>query len=353
MKKISTLFFLFVFLSGCAQPHLVKKVQPALGTIVEITVADKDMPRRVATQAIEKAFAEIKRVEDLLSKFKSESDISRINANAYIRPTKVSSETITLLEKTILFSQLTNGAFDITVSPLMQAWGMRDKQKKRYRPSEKELKEALDRVGYQNIDIIKQKQTVFLTHPGTSLDLGGIAKGYAVDKAIAVLREKGIKNALINAGGDIYAMGTRDEQKKWRVALQHPRKEGVTLTVLELKDKACATSGDYERYVEIEGNRYSHIINPKSGQPCTAAPASVTVLAEDCLGADALATSIFVLGPEAGVNLINQLKNTEAIVAGLQEGKPCLPAAQGQDKLNILLSQGLKGKLKFNEARYE
>jgi len=171
-----------------------------------------------------------------------------------------------------------------------------------------------------------------------SLDLGGIAKGYAVDKAIVVLRKEGIEAALLNAGGDIYCLGGRDKNKKWRVALQHPRKKNSILTVLELEDMACATSGDYQKYIQIDGRRYSHIINPKSGYPCTDVPASVTVLAEDCASADALATSIFVLGPKKGIDLINRLENTEAIVVSLQE-----------EKLDILLSRGLKGKLKFNE----
>jgi len=324
----------FLFLSGCAEAPLVKKAQPALGTIVEITVADKDKPRPFLNAAIELAFAEIERVEHLLSRFNPESDISRINAYACLKPTEVSPETIRLIEESIKFSRITQGAFDITVCPLMQAWGFEEKYK-RHPPDLEQIKEALDKVGYRNINILKQEQSVFLAQPAMSLDLGGIAKGYAVDKAIAVLRQEGIKNALVNAGGDIYALGVRGKNRKWRVAVQHPRKNQAVLAMLELEDKAVATSGDYQKYIEISGRRYSHIINPESGNPCSEVPASVTVLAGDCLAADALATSIFVLGPKKGIDLVNRLENTEAIVAAFP-----------QDKLGISLSQGLKGKLK-------
>lgn len=346
MKKILILSLLFIFLSGCAQPPLIKKAETLLGTIIEITVADKDKPRQFVYQAIEKAFAEIERVDNLLSRFNPGSDISRINATGSVRPIKVSLETIKLIEKSVEFSRLTRGAFDITVGPLVETWAIKEKHKRRL-PSPEQVRAALNKVGYQNIDIIKTRQSVFLVHPAMSLDLGGIAKGYAVDRAIAVLREEGIRNALVNAGGDVYALGMRGEAKKWRVAVQHPRRRKAVLAVLEPEDMALATSGDYQKYIEIDGRRYSHIINPRTGAPCEDAPASVTVLAEDCLSADALATSIFVLGPQEGISLVNRLENTEAIVASLSEDKPS-PCGQELGKLDILLSQGLQGKLSLN-----
>ncbi len=337
MKKILTLVVVSIFFSGCTRPALVKETRTSLGTITEITVADKDKSHNVIDNAIKLAFAEIERVEGLLSKFNSRSEISRINAEGYIHPIKVSPETISLIKKSIEFSRLTNGAFDITVGPLMKLWGF-GKKYNTHAPTPEQLKQALERVGYKNIDIISEEQSVFLTRPAMSLDLGGIAKGYAMDKAIAVLRKEGIEAALLNAGGDIYCLGGRDKNKKWQVAVQHPRKKNSILTILELEDMACATSGDYQKYIEIDGRRYSHIINPKSGYPCTEVPTSVTVLAEDCVSADALATSIFVLGPRKGIDLVNRLENTEAIVVSVRE-----------EKLEILLSRGLKGKLKFNE----
>lgn len=340
MKKALILFLCFISLSGCTRPALVKKAKIYLGTIVEITVADQDKSIDAINSAIKKAFAEIGRVEALLSRFNPESDISKINSIAWIRPVKVSPETIALLEKSIMFSGLTDGAFDITVYPLMKLWGFVGKDKPGI-PEPEQLKEALGKVGYQNINILKQEQSVFLGLEGMSLDLGGIAKGYAVDRAIAVLRQEGIRNALVNAGGDIYALGNRfdkDSLRRWRIAVQHPRKSNAILTTLEIQDKAVATSGDYQKYIEIEGRRFSHIINPDTGFPVEGVPCSVTVLAEDCLTADALATSVFILGPGRGVDLINQLKNTEVIVVGLGDG----------GKLDISVSRGLK-KLRFNQ----
>ncbi len=313
---IKILLLSLIFLSGCTQPPaaLIRTCRPALGTFVEITVADKDKTPESIHRAIRKAFLEIERIENLLSKYKTNSDISRINKCSGHRSTEVSQETITLIEKSLEFSRLTNGAFDITVQPLVQS-----------------------KAGFSNIKITEQDKSVFLTNPEMALDLGGIAKGYAVDKAVVILKQERIKSALVNAGGDIYAFGIPQESKGWQIALQHPRKPDAILTVLEIQDKAVATSGDYQRYVKISGQRYNHIIDPRTGYPCADVPASVTVLAADCLSADALATSLFVLGPQKGIALVNRLENTEAIVTSVE-----------QDKLNILLSRGLVGKLEFN-----
>jgi len=301
MKKIFSLFLVLALLSGCSG-STVKRTQSLLGTTVEITVVDRDKPRRAIDRSIEKAFREIERIEQLLSRFRPGSDISRINVDAYLEPQKVALETIALIEKAIRFSQLSEGAFDIT----------------------------LERAGYRNIKILKQKQRVSFAKREMKLDLGGIAKGYAVDRAIEVLKQEGIKCALVNAGGDIYGLGSRDRNSNWQVGLQHPRKKDVILAVLELEDRACATSGDYECP--------DHIVNPKTGYPPQDTPASVTVLAKDCLSADALATSVFVLGPTKGINLINQLEDTEAIVISIKEDA----------RLDVLFSRGLKGKVKLN-----
>jgi len=330
MKKALLLFFVFVLLLGCSDYGLIKKRESLLGTIVEITVSDRDKSPQVIKNAINKAFGEIKRVELLLSRFYPESDISRINADACIRPTKVAQETIAILKKAILFSRLSDGAFDITVFPLAELWGIRQNQRKNA-PGHKEIQLALEKVGYQHIDVMKREQSIFLGRPEMSLDLGGIAKGYAVDQAITILKEAGIKSALVNAGGDIYCLGQRKKNSNWRIAVQDPRKRGAFLTTLEVKDKAIASSGDYENYIEIRGQKYSHLINPKSGYPSRELPAGVTVLASDCLTADALATSVFILGPVQGVKIINQLDGVEAIIASTKE-----------NKLDILFSRGLK-----------
>ncbi|UCB57215.1 MAG: FAD:protein FMN transferase [Candidatus Omnitrophota bacterium] len=337
MKKILILFAVFASCSSCSECALIKQTKPALGTIVEITVADKDKSHELLYGAIEKAFSEIERIEGLFSRFRPESDISRINNYSSLKPIKVSPETIEVLEDSIKFSRLTDGAFDITICPLMEDWDFK-RRKIKSLPQDAQLKESLDKVGWQNINIIKEKRVVSFGQPQMSLDLGGIAKGYAVDKAVEVLKQEGIDNALVNAGGDIYALGKCSKVNKWHIGLQHPRKRDAILTVLELENKAVATSGDYQKYIEINKTRYSHILNPESGWPASKNAISVTILADNCTSADALATSVFALGPEKGMSLVNRLENTEAIMAGFEE-----------DKLCFWLSEGLRERVRLNQ----
>jgi thiamine biosynthesis lipoprotein len=330
MKKILILLFIMMSLSGCKQETLVKKARPLMGTTIEIIVADSGKSERDVNAAIEKAFSEIKRIEGLISKFDFQSDISRINILGCIQPTEVNPETLNLLESSIAISELTSGAFDITVCPLTELWGFEDTPGKDV-PSALELSRTLKKVGYENIKLDREKSTVSLARPEMSLDLGAIGKGYAVDSAVAVLRQEGIKSALINAGGDIYCLGRRNKNKKWEIAIRHPRKQEGVLALLKLENQAVATSGDYERYFMIEGERYSHVIDPRTGQPCAAAPASVTVLTDSCFAADALATSVLVLGGTKGIDLINHIENTEAVAVDADS-----------DNFSIFFSKGFK-----------
>ncbi|MFH1045643.1 MAG: FAD:protein FMN transferase, partial [Candidatus Omnitrophota bacterium] len=294
MKTGLVFLIIGLILAGCAGPAPVQSTQLALGTSVEITVSDDDKPREVIRKAIDQAFAEIKRVENIFSRHIPESEISQINTSAGIHPVSVGEETIALLERSREFSELSNGAFDITVGPLLELWGFSAQFKGNIPPQEKIL-ETLELVGYQQININKLENNVSFARPGMNLTMGGIGAGYAVDRAVAILQDAGIKNALVNAGGDIYALGRRNKDSRWRVAVQNPREKNAILTVLELENQAVTTSGDYQRYFEANGTRFSHIINPKTGYPCSNIPASVTVLAGDCTTADALATALFVL----------------------------------------------------------
>ncbi len=270
---------------GCQHKPLYKDTQVMLGTYVEVVSGDK--------AAGKIAFTEIKRIEALLSKYDPASEISRLNK---LRVLTVSPETLYIIEKAKYFWEESLGAFDITVGPLLDLWGFPDK---RYRlPDNSEIEEALKLVGSDKIIIDKEKNVVELKIPAMKLDLGAIAKGYAVDCAIKRLKESGIKNCLINAGGDIYCLGDKYGEP-WKVAVQDPRKPGL-LDNLELKDAAVATSGDYAQYFIKDNKRYSHILNPKTGYPASSGVASVTVIARDCLTSDALATAIFVLGKERG-----------------------------------------------------
>ncbi|MEI6631541.1 MAG: FAD:protein FMN transferase [bacterium] len=284
---ICAIFFSGLIL-GCEKSPLHKSTRVMLGTFVEVISDDK-----LASQVV---FNEIKRIEKLLSKYDPQSEVSRLNQYESLA---VSPETFYIIEQAKYFWQISSGAFDITVGPLLDLWGFSDK--KYHKPTQAEVERMLRLVGSDKIIIDKNKNTVELKIPGMKLDLGAIAKGYAVDCAVKRLKEQGIKNCLINAGGQIYCLGTK-YGKPWRVAIRNPRKDSL-LDNLELRNTAVSTSGDYEQYFIIEKKRYSHIMNPKTGYPAASGVTSVTVIASSGLTADALATAIFVLGKERGLEL--------------------------------------------------
>ncbi len=296
---LPVLFFLSGFLGIKAKPQYVTKSKYLLGTTVSITCRYDD--------AINKAFEEMERVENLLSKYKQDSIISEINTKKY---KIVTDEVLYIIQKSKEINKLTDGAFDITVSSLVDIW--KDAIKNNQLPKEELIKEKLLGVGSDKIQIDKDDFIVSIA-ADTQLDLGGIATGYAVDSAIGKLKKLGIKSALIDAGGDIYCLGTKND-KPWVIGIQNPRNKNEIINTLKLEDKAVTTSGDYEQYFIYEGRRYSHIINPVTGYPTDNSVASVTVTAPDCLTADALATAIFVLGKEKGLEALKNFKNVEAIV---------------------------------------
>lgn len=267
-----------------------------MGTFVEVTSPDKDAAKVV--------FDEIKRLDDLLSKYRENSEVSRLNK---IGKLKVSPETSHIIKKAGEFWLASDGAFDITVGPLIDLWGFTDK--KYYLPEKKEIKGVLTRVGFDKIVFHNNDNMVKFKIPGMKIDFGGIGKGYAVDCAVNKLKEKGIKSCLINAGGQIHCLGNKFG-KPWRVAIRNPRKAGL-IDYLELEDKAVSTSGDYEQYFMKGNRRYGHILNPKTGYPANSGVISATVIANDGLTADALSTSIFVLGKAKGEELAKRFTDVK------------------------------------------
>jgi thiamine biosynthesis lipoprotein len=274
-----------IFLCGCQNRQLHKDSRVMMGTFVEVVSSDR--------RAAGIAFAEIKRLEDLLSKYKPNSEVSRLNKLGQLN---VSPDTMYVIKRAKEFWVTSEGAFDVTVGPLMDLWGFTTK--KFILPKEEEIKNTLQRVGTDKILLNDNDNMVEFGLSGMEIDLGAIAKGYAVDCAIKKLKLNGIKSCLINAGGDIYCLGDKFG-KPWGIALQDPQGPGL-LERLSLRDSAIATSGDYEQCFIKDGKRYSHIFNPRTGFPTDSGVASVTVIAPDCLTADALATAIFVLGKEKG-----------------------------------------------------
>ena len=292
--------------------NFVDETRLQMGTLVEIKVPLRPgYDRSKIESAVGKAFDEIDRVEGVFSIFRPDSEISKINRLKKGRTLKISGETFGLIEKVIAFNKITKGAFDITVKPLVDLWGF-NSGKKRV-PSAAEIKAALEKTGSRYIILDKAKSTIAFAKDGMALDFNGIAKGYATDRAVRILKENGIKDAIVNSGGDMYCLGRRSKKSLWKVGIQHPRRKGELFLEMRLENKAAVTSGDYEKYFILDGRRYSHIIDPSTGYPIAGNTVSSTVIADDAATADALATSLCVLG-EQGLKIVESLKNCDAII---------------------------------------
>ena len=284
---------------GCQSQHLYKDTRVMMGTFVEVTSSDKNAANIV--------FNEIKRIEGLLSKYKPDSEVSKLNKLGKLN---ASPETFYIIKKAKEFWQMSGGAFDITVGPLMDLWGFTDKK---YRlPTEDAIKNTLNFIGSDKIILHDDNNMIEFSLSGVKIDLGAIAKGYAVDCAVKKLKEFGIKSCLINAGGQVYGLGDKFG-RPWNIAIKDPRGEDL-IAYLELKNRSTATSGDYEQYFIKGGLRYSHILNPKTGYPADSGIISVTVIAPDGLTADALSTAIFVLGKAKGSELAKRFPNVKLMI---------------------------------------
>jgi thiamine biosynthesis lipoprotein len=277
-----------------------------MGTTMSISIAGADT--ELAHRAAEAAFQEIRRLEGLMSTYLMESDVSRVNRAAGGTWTAVDPEVLGVIREALRYARLSGGAFDITFKPLARLWQF---EAGSVPPSPAAVQEVLPLVDYRAV-LIDGDGRVRLRHPGMAIGLGGIAKGYAADRAAEVLREKGIANATINAGGDVRVMGRPSAERPWRIGIQHPRKRQALLDEVSLSAGAVATSGDYERFFVHEGVQYHHILDSRTGFPARGCM-SITVIGETAMMADALSTAAFVLGPEAGLALIEELPGAEAM----------------------------------------
>lgn len=294
-----------------------------MDTSVEIRASGPD-----AEAAVSAAFAEMARVEQLFSRHIETSDIARIN-NADGIWVEVAPEVISLLEKAIHYSNLSGGTFDITIGALLDLWNFGGGNNRV--PTPAEINQALALIDYTVLEIDSNTSQVRIPK-GMVLDLGGIAKGYAVDRASAVLKQTGVISGMIYAGGDITTIGAKSDGSPWRVGVQHPRISTQLIGILEMADSSIVTSGDYERYFTADGVRYHHILNPHTGYPAQGL-ISVTIYGSNAADADALSTAIFVLGWERGQDLIENLPGYEAVMM--------------DSSGNIWVSSGLKDKIQL------
>lgn len=268
-----------------------------MGTVVNITARHNSVSQ--CQEALYFALKEMERVESLLSYQKENSEISQINRFAGVHPVKVSSETLAMMQRACRYGERLQGLFDVSIGPLSNLWGFNGEGEITLPPAAR-IKSLLNLVNYRNIEINLQDTTVYLKLKGMEIDLGGIAKGYAIDCGARVLKQRGVVRFLLDAGGDLYLCGPKDEQHDWMVGIKHPRKPDELIARFALTDCAVATSGDYERYADIAGKRYHHIIDPRTGLPSDQCQ-SVTVIATTAEEADVYATYLFVKGYAAAV----------------------------------------------------
>lgn len=322
-----SLWLITILFFSCTQRE-PSRAEFALGTICLVNLYEQGTNR-----AYQKIFNRIREIENRMSVNIPDSDVSRINAAAGIEPVQVHEDVFTVIERALYFAELSGGAFDPTVGPLVSLWGIGTENPRV--PRQTEIDEALSLINWRNIELDRQRRSVLLKYSGMALDLGAIAKGYAADEAAAAAKEAGIERALFDLGGDIVACGIKKDRSLWRVGIQNPNgRRGEFIGIVNVS-ASVVTSGVYERFFEKDGTRYHHIFSPFDGYPAQLKHAaqrsaqmkqaaqpeqaadsgllSVTVIADNAANADALSTAVFVLGYEKGRALIESLPGTEAV----------------------------------------
>ena len=318
--------------TGCANiqptslPVVSKRMQMHMGSLVTVTAVAFD--KNVSDGAVQAAFDEIKRLEQLLSTWRSDSELSQVNAEAGRRPVQVSRETLQLVIRALDIAKLTLGGFNIALGPAIEAWSVTERQ---HIPEKEELERLKPLVDWTRIQVDRGQRTIYLPHKGMRIDVGGIGKGYAADRAVEEMKRAGAVGGVVALSGDIKTFGSLPERRGFPVGIRHPRQEGALIAIIDLMDEAISTAGDYERFFERDGIRYHHILDPHTLWPARACR-SVTVIAEEGTVADGLDTGIFVLGPERGMALVERLPHIEAIIID-NDGK-------------MIVSSGLRDRLR-------
>lgn len=350
IKKLSILsivllLFCTIALPSCTRKEkMYKESRTLMDTYCTITVVSPSRER--AAEAINKGFAEIKKLEGLLNYFSDKSEITAINKAAGIRPVKVSRETLEMMRKALEISEATGGTFDPTIAPIIKLWNFSSRGKARLAPTVPDssvIKDILKLVDYNKIQI-NSKSEVFLVEKGMEIDLGGIAKGYAADKALEAIRASGINSALVAIAGDIRGYGLSASGKAWKVGIQDPRPETGSekpwediFASLYLENMAISTSGDYQRFFIKDGKRYHHILDPATGFPAETDLLSASVIAPEGYVSDGLSTAIFALGAEKGISLLKTM-GVEGVLVD-------------KDR-KVFVTEGIKGKIEILKKEY-
>lgn len=322
-----------IFLTSCKNNiKSVEKETYLMGTIVQLKVYGRN-----AEKAAEESLNRISDIESKMSINIETSEISKLNAKAGISGEKLSQDTYSVIKKAIEYSKLTEGALDATIEPIVKLWGIGSDTERV--PSKSEIDEKLKLVGYNDIVLDDKNSMVKLRRTSQAIDLGAIAKGYTADEVRQILVKNKISSALINLGGNVYAMGNKLDGTKWNIGVQNPLStRGEYLGTLSVTNKSIVTSGNYERYFIVDGKRYHHIFDPKTGYPSEKGIISATIVSDNSIDGDALSTSTYVMGLEKGLKLVESIKGVEAIFITVDK--------------KIYVTTGLKDSFKLTDKEF-
>jgi len=292
--------------AGCTKTE-PSRAEFVMGTVCSVTLYDQ-----AKTQVYRDIFSRLREIEDRMSVNLPDTDLTRVNAAAGIAPVQVHDDVFYVIERALFYAGISGGAFDPTVGPLVALWGIGGDDPRV--PTQTEIDTVLPLVNWRDVELDRERRSVFLRRPGMALDLGGIAKGYAADEAAALIRKARLRRAIIDLGGNIMTFGVRQDGQPWRVGIQDPLdNRGAYIGIVEVRDRTVVTSGVYERNFEADGVLYHHIFSPFDGYPAANGLLSVTIIADASIDADALSTAVFVMGFERGMALLESLEGIEGI----------------------------------------
>lgn len=310
----------------------ITKTDFFMGTVVKISLYDK-----MDKDIINKAFDRIKEIENEVSINKKDTELSKLNSFAGKTPVKVKEDTYTIIKKGLEYSKSSEGSFDITIGPVVKLWSIGLREAKV--PTEAEINEKLKFVGYKDLEVNENK-SIFLRKAGMIVDLGGIAKGYTADEVVEVLKQNGVKSAIIDLGGNVFAMGSKVDGQSWNIGIQNPFElRGEIIGVIEAENKSIVTSGIYERFIEEDGRRYHHILSPFNGYPFDNEIAGITIVSDKSIDGDALSTTVFSKGLKNGMEFVKKTKGIEAIFVTKNK--------------EVYITDGIRGNFKLNSDKFK
>lgn len=321
---------LAISITGCSSKNkdeTITRTELFMGTAIKVTLYEGGNEG-----ILDKVFNRIIDIEDLVSINKDETELTKLNDNSGVGKVKLSDTSYNIIKEGLRYSKMSDGAYDISIGPLVKLWSIGLPEAKV--PTKDEINETIKYVDYSKIEINESTKEVFLSQKGMMLDLGSIAKGYVADEIVTLLKNEGVNKAIIDLGGNIYALGSKEENKGWNIGIQDPFDDrGNAVGVVEVADKSVVTTGVYERFIEENGVKYHHILNPKTGYPYETEIAGVSIIADKSVDADALSTLIFTKGLEEGLKLVEELDTVDAVFI--------------TNNKEVYITDGLKGNFKI------